>query len=475
MKKIALILIMAIALISCNDKIAGDEIVNKPVTIEGTIVKVDTIAVPEELTVYVYNDLEANYDEVTVPVIDGKFSTTIDIKKPMTIAMYGDYGTQLVVEPADSIILSTNSKFEDIQFNDAKNVNAILGNYKKNNPIAEILKSGEGMQPEAYDKLLDSALVVLKNYNKDFATGNDDSIMNTILTSEELFFIPAQKLMYTLFTPQGQPAMKDSLFMEEVENLPEYKENYVVNSNYPNLALSYYDYYLSSDAVENTDNARDSAFMHGLERLKGNDHLKNQLVYRKTMTSLEDNNIAFFDNHNASFEGILNEEQITTLASRHAEVKQLLENPELPEDAKLLEFTSTDPANYIDEIIANANGKVIYIDNWATWCGPCKAEFKSASPELHEKFKDDVEFVYLCHQSKEEGYLPSISKYQIAGKHYFLDRDESTPIFKQINLEGFPTYTIINKKGEIVQSDYIHRPSYPKTSEILTELVNEEI
>jgi len=463
MKKIALLLLICIAVISCKHTAENNVVNDKSVTIAGTITAVDTIPVPEELTVYVYDDLAANYDEIEVAVDEkGGFSTNITIEKPMTIAMYADYGTQLVVQPSDFIVINTNSKFEDIQFKDSDNINAKLGAYKKDNPIADLLKSGEGMAPEAYDQFLDSALVVLKQYNKDFTAGTNDPIMETIMTSEELFFIPAQKLMYTLFTPQGQPAMKDSSFMEEVANLPEYKEEYVVNSNYPNLALSYYDYYLSSSAIENTDAARNIAFMEGLDALKNNDHLKNQMIYRKTMTSLEDNNLTFYDNHSASFSNFLSEEQRSTLASKHTEVKQLLENPKLPEDAELLTFNTDNPAEYINEIIANANGKVIYIDNWATWCGPCKAEFKSASPELHDKFKDDVEFIYLCHQSKEEGYLPSISKYQIAGKHYFLNRNESTPIFKQINLEGFPTYTIINKKGEIVQSDYIHRPSYPK-------------
>lgn len=474
MKKIALLALAAIVAISCNDQLPNGSGDDTSVTIAGKITAVDTIPVPEQLTVYVYNDLAATYDEIEVAVDEnGSFSTQIEIEKAMTIAMYGDYGTQLVVQPSDSIVINTNSKFEDIKFNDPDNVNAKLGAYKKNNPIEDLLKSGEGMAPESYDQLLDSALVVLKKYNTDFTAGADDPIMETIMTSEELFFIPAQKLMYTLFTPQGQLATKDSLFMEEVANLPEYKQEYVVNSNYPNLALSYYDYYLSSSAIENTDDARDVAFMEGLDGLKNNDHLRNQLIYRKTMTSLEDNNLAFYENHHTSFNNFLSENQRTSLASKHTEVKQLLESPELPEDATLLTFNTDNPEKYIDEIIANANGKVIYIDNWATWCGPCKAEFKSASPELHEKFKDDVEFVYLCHQSKEDGYLPSISKYQIAGKHYFLERNESTPIFKQINLEGFPTYTIINKKGEIVQSDYIHRPSYPKTSEILTELINE--
>jgi len=146
---------------------------------------------------------------------------------------------------------------------------------------------------------------------------------------------------------------------------------------------------------------------------------------------------------------------------------------ETPEDIELLTFNTDDPTQFIDEIIANANGKVIYIDNWATWCGPCKSEFKNASPKLHEKFKNDVEFVYLCHNSKEANYVPSILKYQVTGKHYFLEDRQSRSIAEQINLEGFPTYTIINKKGEIILSDYIHRPSYPKTTGILTGLINE--
>ena len=130
-------------------------------------------------------------------------------------------------------------------------------------------------------------------------------------------------------------------------------------------------------------------------------------------------------------------------------------------------------ATYLDEIVDNANGKVVYIDNWATWCGPCKSEFKEASPKLHDKFNDDVEFVYLCHNSERRAYLPSIAEFKIKGKHYFLSDEESKIISQQIELEGFPTYTVINKSGEIVLSDYIHRPSYPATTELLTKLINE--
>jgi hypothetical protein len=43
-----------------------------------------------------------------------------------------------------------------------------------------------------------------------------------------------------------------------------------------------------------------------------------------------------------------------------------------------------------------------------------------------------------------------------------------------MELEGFPTYTIFDKKGNQVLSDYIHRPSYGPTSAILSKLINEK-
>ena len=136
-------------------------------------------------------------------------------------------------------------------------------------------------------------------------------------------------------------------------------------------------------------------------------------------------------------------------------------------------FDTRDPEKYLDEIIANASGKVVYIDNWATWCAPCKEEFKNASPALHEKYENRVEFVYLCHNSPERSYLPTIQQFKIKGKHYYLNDRESQIISRMINLEGFPTYTIIDKSGTIVLSDYIHRPSFPATSDLLKKLIDE--
>ena len=477
MKKILLILLVIVGLVSCDDKKSGDSVKNE-IVVSGTITAIDSIAVPEKLTAYLYNQSKADYDEIEIEVAtDGSFSKVLPVEKTMSFSIYGDFGAQLVASPGDSITLMTNSRFKNITYGgNGGAANTALEEYIENNPAKELLEGKETLAPQEYAGILNNTLSAVKTYNAAFLAKNDYQVLKDYVNAEEAFLIPAKKLEYALFTPQGPMAFQDSTFMDSFNKLPEYKEAYDVNSNSPGMVANYIGYVWERDAEEKSDEAAETAFMSRLRSLENNDYLQKKIIQSKVMNKLEDNNITFYENHKEAVEKILAGTPIaTTIASKYTDVKNLLENPEIPADAELLTFNSEDPTKFIDEIIANANGKVIYIDNWATWCGPCKSEFKNASPALHEKFKDDVEFVYLCHNSKEPGYVPSIAKFKIAGKHYFLTDKQSRPIFKQIDLEGFPTYTIINKKGEIVLSDYVHRPSYVKTTEILTGLINEEI
>ena len=114
-------------------------------------------------------------------------------------------------------------------------------------------------------------------------------------------------------------------------------------------------------------------------------------------------------------------------------------NPEKLPDVKILNF-----------LMEKYEGKALYIDVWATWCGPCYEEFKSA-PALHKYFKDkDVVFVNLCLQSTTmENWKHAILTHNIEGANFFLDDNASQLFMGENNLRGFPSYLLIDKNGEM--------------------------
>lgn len=113
----------------------------------------------------------------------------------------------------------------------------------------------------------------------------------------------------------------------------------------------------------------------------------------------------------------------------------------------------------IDKYLKRYNGKVIYIDFWATWCSPCKNEIPFAK-KLHIELKDekDVVFINFCVLSDKIAWNKLIEEQHVSGINYLLDNDEFNVMTKHFHVNGYPTYILIDKNGNIV--DYsAPRPS----------------
>ena len=75
---------------------------------------------------------------------------------------------------------------------------------------------------------------------------------------------------------------------------------------------------------------------------------------------------------------------------------------ELPKDIHIL---NTDSVRTFKEITDLYPGKVIFIDVWATWCGPCRASFAHIKPLQKYAAENDIVLLYVSIDTPQKAEL----------------------------------------------------------------------
>ena len=113
----------------------------------------------------------------------------------------------------------------------------------------------------------------------------------------------------------------------------------------------------------------------------------------------------------------------------------------------------SDGEKILRTLIEPYKGKVILLDIWGTWCGPCKAALKN-SQEEYEHLKDyDIVYLYLANSSDEESWKNVIKEYNVTGDnvvHYNLPAEQQAAIEHYLGVNSFPTYKLIDRGGNIL-------------------------
>ncbi len=120
--------------------------------------------------------------------------------------------------------------------------------------------------------------------------------------------------------------------------------------------------------------------------------------------------------------------------------------------------------------LKDLRGKYVYIDVWATWCGPCKREIPHLK-KLEEAFKGKkIAFLSISvdRESAKNNWKKMIKDKKMGGIQLFAKKGDS--FAKEYKINSIPRFILLDPKGNVVKAN-MSRPSNPSTKTFLEEIL----
>lgn len=114
-------------------------------------------------------------------------------------------------------------------------------------------------------------------------------------------------------------------------------------------------------------------------------------------------------------------------------------------------------------------GKYVYIDIWATWCRPCRAEQPYLEQLIQRYEGKDIAFVSISTDRDKKAWEKLVKTEQLQGIQLYGGRGNS--FIESFVVRSIPRFILLDREGKIIEAD-MSRPTDPRTTELLDSLIS---
>lgn len=398
---------------------------------------------------------------------DGSFADTMKLKRDYYKIEHGDEFTDAFLKPGDNLYFTLDTKM----FDESVKYKGVGEN--ENNYLAQKILLEEKLE------LLDNVTVICGYDETDFLKTVDSAAMfkneflkGFVLEKEfaaaekkdiefaQLDNIASYEMYHRYITHDNEFKVSES-YPDVFKNFNFNDESSVQNERYLKLLAEYFTKQAYKQIQEDSTRNFLMEFSNAVLDRVQSALVKNSLVslvYENGLKSGDDLKVSY-----AALKKLVSDKDVQASLDEKFAVLSKLQKGNTSPDFSLQDIKGKTFS------LKDFKGKVVYIDIWATWCGPCKAEMPFMKKIQEDLKGKNVAFIGICAWDKQESWKKYLEENKMQGTQLFAP-DREIPFLKEYDIKGIPHFILLDKEGNIIEADAA-RPSDPQLKKLLESLL----